>query len=48
MKCFFVNECRNVQEHLQLQSSVNFDILFAVHFLNAFWYGNKAFPKGSS
>ena len=28
---------------LPLQSSV-----FVVHFSNAFWYGNEAFPKGSS
>ena len=28
---------------LPLQSSV-----FVVHFSNAFWHGNKAFPKGSS
>ena len=23
-------------------------VVFAVHFLKAFWHGNKAFPKGSS
>ena len=28
---------------LPLKSSV-----FAEHFLNAFWYGNEVFPKGSS
>ena len=22
--------------------------IFAVHFLNAFWHGNEALPKGSS
>ena len=47
-----------MQEHLQLQSSVQiFDIafvikklfvVFVVHFINGFWHGNKAFPKGSS
>ena len=44
------------QGHLQLQSSVQlFDIAFVIKkssfcgaLLNAFWHGNKAFPKGSS
>ena len=48
-----------MQGHLHLQYSVQrFDIAFAikkfnfivfvVHFLNAFWHGNEAFPKDSS
>ena len=52
---YCVSLCGNVQGHLQLPSSVQiFDIafikkfVFVVHFLNAFWHGNKAFPKGSS
>ena len=54
--------CRNVQGHLQLESTTynfityNFLIwllplkssVFLVHFSNAFWHGNEAFPKVSS
>ena len=49
--------CDDVQQYLQLQSCVQlFEIAFAKlqssvfmgHFSNAFWHGNKEFPKGSS
>ena len=53
---FIENEGALLQEHLQLQSSVQlFDIAFAikkfsflVHFLNAFGHRNGTFPKDSS
>ena len=52
---FIENEGALLQEHLQLQSSVQlFDIAFAiknlvfvVHFLKTFWHGNETFPKVS-
>ena len=41
--CSYNLEYKFLIHLLPLKSSV-----FVVHFSNAFWHGNKAFPKGSS